>query len=282
MTLYEEIYYNMPNLSKFYRFEGYTSYPRFSIENNLNIENMLNYIYFSGTQKHHMYYVAKRLRQLISNEILKDTDLKFNKKTLLDSGSFNEIVKYIESFSSDYKMLSIEFSVSPLINQLIDKNYISNRRKQENDRRIERVDYNTYKGGYGLCEEWLRIFRLLTFFQSYRRITNDNLLDFLYMQRRNLIESKAIFNSVSFLLDPKNLVVKPNDSIYSDFSKYELMDTLQKIAEDGLYFPESILAIDQDEQIRRIIQEYNLEREFFLTLSNSIYQRNLSKKLTNR
>lgn len=280
MTLYEEIYYNMPELSKFYRFEGYNSYPRFDIDNNLNLENMMNYLYFSTTQKHHLYYTAKRLRQLISTEILKDTDLKFNKRMLLDTGSFNEISKRIENFTNDYKMLSIEFGVLPIMNELMTKNFISNREKRESDRRIERVDYNTYKGGYGLCEEWLRVFRILTIFQSYRRITNDNLLDFLYMQRRNLLESKSTINSVSFLLDPRNLVIKPNNDIYSDFSKYKLMDALQRIVVDGLYFPGSILATNKDEQIKRIIQKYNIAREQFLSLSNSIYQRNLSKKLT--
>lgn len=109
MTLYEEIYHNMPELTTFYRFEGYTSYPRFSQQEDISIASTLNYIYFSENQKHHMYYVAKRLRQLITKEILKDTDLKFDKKTLLDAGSFNEIAKYIANHSFDDKMLSIEF-----------------------------------------------------------------------------------------------------------------------------------------------------------------------------
>lgn len=279
MTLYEEIYHNTPELSKFYRFEGYTSHNRFMQLDDMNITSFLNYIYFSGNQKHHMYYVAKRLRQLISREVLKDTDLKFDKKTLLDQGSFNEIANCISNYSFDGKIVSLELSVSPLMNQLLDKNSISNRMKVRNDRRIERVDYNTYRGGYGFCEEWLRVFDLLTFFKSYRRITNDNMLDFLYMQRRNLIESAAILNAVSFLLDPKSLVIKPNEKIFSDFSKYELMDALEKIIEDELYFPSSILAPNPSEEIKRIIQAYNLERSNFLKLSDTIYQKNLTKTL---
>lgn len=280
MTLYEEVYYNMPELSKFYRFEGFKSYPRFSNQKDIYMQNSLRYVYFSRTQKHHMYYVIKRLKQLINEEVLKDTDLKLDKQTIVDSTLFNEITKYIENFSFDDRMLSIEFSVSPLMTQLLDKNTISNRCKKTNDRRIERVDYNhRHGGGLGFCDEWLKVFELLTFFYSYRRITNENILDFLYMQRRNLLQAQSILNSVSFLLDPRTIVIKINDKIYSDFCKYELMDSLQKITEDELYFPESILAHDQNESIKSIVGEYILQREYLLELSETIYQKNLSKTL---
>lgn len=278
MTLYEEMYYNMPNLSKFYRFEGFKSFSHYFFQEDEYLNSILNYIYFSGTEGHHMYYVKRRLRQLIYEEILSGTNLNMNKKTLLDTGSFNEIIKCVENYSPTNKLLSIESSISSLMIQLLYNNSVSNRRKMENDRRIERVDYNIYGGGYGFCEEWLRVFDLLTFFTSYRRITTENILDFLHIYRRNLIESKSFQSPVSFLLDPKNLVVRVNTKVYCDFSKYELMDALQKIVESQLYFPGSIFSFEPNEQIRKIVQEYILEREQFLDLQDSIYQRSLLKK----
>lgn len=279
MALYEEMYYNMANLSKFYRFEGFSTHSYFSFQESECLTNVLNYVYFSRTEKHHYYYVTRRLRQFIFQEILDDNKNCHLKKRLLDSGSFSEILKCIENYSFDDKLLSIEFSLSPIMKQLLFKNTVSNRFKTTNDRRVEKVDYNTYGGGYGFCEEWLKVFNLLTYFYSYRRITKDNILDFLYAMRRNVIEGKTIINPVGFLLEPRNRVIKVNNKIYSDFSKYELMDALQNIVEGGLYFENSIFAVDSNEKIRRIIRDYNFERECLLELADSIYQRNLTKTL---
>ena len=82
MTLYEEIYYNTPNLTKFYRYEGFGSRPYFQFQGNVQLTNILNYIYFSKTEKHHQYYVQKRLKQLISQQVLEGTDIELNKKAL--------------------------------------------------------------------------------------------------------------------------------------------------------------------------------------------------------
>lgn len=275
MTLYEELYHSMPKLPKFYRFEGFNSFPYFNFQGDEYITNILHYIYFSKNEKHHAYYVSRRLKQLIANEILRDTDLKFDRKSILDMGAYTEMEKCIENYSLEDKLLSIELSLSPLISELIQKDVVSNRRKTENDRRIEKVDYNTYGGGYGFCEEWLKVFNLLTVFYSYHRITKEDMLDFLYMFRRNLIRPKTFDNPVIFLSDPKNRVIKVNNKIFNDFSKYELMDALQRIVESQCYFPDSIFSENPEEQIRRIIQEYNGEREHILELSDSVYHRSL-------
>lgn len=278
MTLYEELYHSTPKLPKFYRFEGFNSFPFFNFQGDEYLTSILRYIYFSKSEKHHAYYVAKRLKQLISSEVLEGTGLKFDRKTLIDIGSYREIESCIESYSFENKSLSIEFSLSPLMSEMLQKNTVSNRTKGENDRRIEKVDYNTYGGGYGFCEEWLRVFNILTIFYSYHRITREDMLDYLYMFRRNLIKPKTFANPVIFLSDPKNRVIKINDKIYSDFSKYELMDALQKIVDTECYFKESIFAENPDEQIKRIVQEYIAEREQILDMSDSIYQRSLRKQ----
>lgn len=281
MTLYEEIYHNMPKMPKFYRFEGFRSFPYHSEYGQLI--NMFNYIYFSATEEHHMYYVERRIRQLIREEILKDTDIKINTKTLLDPGAFNQIIRCIEDYPHEDKLFSIESSVSPIMIELLYKNSVRNQRKTvEDDRRIERVDSRKYGGGYGFCQEWLTVFNLLTVFNSHRRITTENIIDCLDGYRRNLIAVKRIIKPTSFLLDPKNLVINLNPKIYDDFSKYELMDALQKISEYQLYFPDSILATDTNEQIRRIIHEYVCQREHILELSDSIYNKHLTKTLTNK
>lgn len=280
MTLYEEVYYNTPNLIKFYRYEGYASHPYFQFQEGKYLTTILNYIYFSKNEKHHMYYVEKRLKQLISEEVLKETEIEFNKENVMDSEAFSEIERCVENHSFENKSLSIEFSTSPIMTKLLSKNTINNRAKISEDRRIERVDRTLHGGGYGFCEDWLRIFEILTYFYSYHRITTEDMLNFLYMYRRNLLERKYIFNPTSFLLDPKSRVIKINDKIYSDFTKYELMDALQRVAEGRLYFPESIFKDNPDDKIKQLIQEYTIERENLLQLSESVYNkrvRTLSK-----
>lgn len=273
MTLYEEVYYNTPNLIKFYRYEGFASHTYFQFQEGCYLTNILNYIYFSKNENHHMYYVEKRLRQLISEEVLKETGLELNKESIMDSGSFTEIERCVENHSFGNKSLSIEFSTSPIMGKLLNKNTINNRIKSAEDCRIERVDVNLHGGGYGFCEDWLRVFEILTYFYTYHRITTEDMLNFLYMYRRNILERKHIFNPTSFLLDPKSRVVKINDKIYSDFTKYELMDALQRIVEEKLYFPESIFKTNPNDKIKMLIQEYIRERENLIQLSESVYNK---------
>lgn len=45
MTLYEELYYQLSNLPKYYRYEGLNSYQHFSFNTGELLENKENYIY---------------------------------------------------------------------------------------------------------------------------------------------------------------------------------------------------------------------------------------------
>lgn len=275
MTIYEEVYKNIPDLAKFYRFEGYISYP--SILGNIYLPDNSSYIYFSGNIKHHEYYVEKRLKQLI-REILKDTDYSLTKKAIQDISMFNGIVKKVENYQVTEDLLSIELGILPIINQMIEKNFIINQRKKAQDQRIERVDTRRKGGGYGFCGEWQRVLQLLTFFYSYQRITTENIIDFLHKIRRNYGTIKKI-NLVDFLTDSQNRVVKLNQDICSDFVKYELMDTLQRIVEMQYYFPNSIFAKDSNEQIKRIIEQYILAREQILGKVETTYKKRLKTPL---
>ena len=152
MTLYEELYFNTPDLSKFYRFEGIHSFPHFCFQKDEYLTDMSRYIYFSKSAIHHTYYVTRKLKRLISLEILKDTDYFFNKKTLLDNTIFKEIEKKIENYLIEDDLLSIEFSFLSIMNEMLEKNSISNRRKEADNRKIEKVDHNIYGGGYGFCD----------------------------------------------------------------------------------------------------------------------------------
>lgn len=105
------------------------------------------------------------------------------------------------------------------------------------------------------------------------------MLDFLYALRRNLLNPDLEINLISFLLDPRNQNIRINNKLYSDFTKYDLMNALQNIVEKGLFFPESYFAENPNESVKKIIQAYTRERECILELTENIYERNLKREL---
>lgn len=278
MTLYEEVLMNFSELEKFYRFEGYNSSINYSFNQEDYLQNSMRYLYFSATLKHHMYFVSKKLKQIINKEILSELGYKqLNKITLLDSEIFNAILTKLEKLSA-MEINSIEYNTLPIMNLIIANNNIRSKEKDKNDRRIERVDSAICGGGYGIGDEYLKVFNLLTFFHSYQRITPEFISDYLYTYRRKVIEVNANIRPAEFLSNPQNRVIKLNTTLYNDFTKYELMEALEQIIEMERYFPESIFAHNPSSQVKNIIQDYNMKRERVLKLADTIYKRNIDNE----
>lgn len=70
-----------------------------------------------------------------------------------------------------------------------------------------------------------------------------------------------------------------NETLKNDFSKYELMNALESILEKELFFSESYLGTKGSEGIKKIVQDFSLERETILALLEENYKRRLIKKL---
>lgn len=200
-----------------------------------------------------------------------------NKKAFLDSGNFNEMVRRIENWQITEKIQSIEFSLSPIIEEILENNSHLNIKKEKSDKRIESCDKRQYRGGYGFCDEWLTVYNLLTYFYGCQRITKENILEFMELYRFCLIKQERTLSATNFLLDESCRTIKINERIYDDFSKYELMNALEIIVEKELYFPESMFSNNPEQSIKKIIQAYTLERERLLELSESIYRRKLNR-----
>lgn len=277
MTLYEEIYKNFQDKSKFYRFEGYNSSVNYSFTNDEYLINDMRYLYFSSTIKHHNYFVSKKLKQIISKEILHHIGYKqLNKVTLLNPEVYNIILANLDKLSTA-DIISIEYNVLPIINSIVANNSIRTKDKDSFDRRIERVDAAICGGGYGFSDEYLKLFDLLTFFYSYQKITPENIARYLYNYRRRIIENNSKIISTEFLTDESKRIIKINPTLFKDFTKYELMDALEKIIEAKKYFPESIFSQNPSQQVKSIIQDYNMKRERVLKLADTIYKRNIEE-----
>lgn len=276
MTLYEELYYQLLDYPKFYRFEGAKSFNHFSFEKGEILPNVDIYVYFSASSKHHFYYAAKRLKQLIDKEILYETKYAITKRTIVNSEKFQGIVNKIENTFLEEKLFSVECIVSPLMRQLITNNCIKNSLKEHGDYRIERVDNRQSGGGYGFYGEWLEVFKTLTYIHTYYKITKEDLIKFVYAFRQKIINPNFKISIVSFLADPHKRIITLNDNLQNDFSKYELMNALQGILEKELYFPSSYLGMNEEDGIKKIMQDYTLEREYLLTLLEENYERKLN------
>lgn len=276
MTIFEELYYELSDFPKFYRYEGTNSIKHYDLNTEVSfLTNLEHYIYFSASQKHHYYYVEKRIKQLIEKNILCQTKLALQNRIIINSENFREIVTRIENYSVEVKPISIEFTTSPILKKLLAKNFIITNRKKENIPYIERVDINRLGGGYGLSKDWLEVFTILTYIYVSQRITKTDLIDYVYNLRQRVINPNLSINVTGFLLDPKKQSIKVNNQLYSDFTKYDLMNALQNIVEKELFFSNSYMGQHKEDCIKKIIQEYTLERESILGLADAIYERKL-------
>lgn len=256
-----KFYLQCSELPKFYRFEGTNSYNHFDFSSRNFLGGTENYAYFSKSFKHHQFYVAKRLRQLINNELLKGTRLTLKKSTITHSEQFNGILQAVKSVPLDERQMSIEFTVSPLFMKLIKNNSVRHTEKKEGEHYIERVDLKQSGGGYGFCEEWLELFDFFTYFYAHQRITRADLINFLYAYRNNIIYHSFRNSAVPFLAYPERKIIEVNPHVVSSFDKYELMDILERILTKKLYFPNSYLAEYQESGIKQIVAEYLAEKE---------------------
>jgi hypothetical protein len=257
----KKFYLQCSEFPKFYRFEGTNSYNHFDFSNRKFLRGANSYAYFSKSFKHHRFYTAKRLRQLINQGLLNGTKLSLKKTVITRPEQFSEILRIIKTTPLDEPQVSIEFTVSPLFTKLMKNNAVRHTEKKEGEAYIEKVDLKQSGGGYGFCDEWLELFDFFTYFYAHQRITRTDLVNFLYAYRSNVVHHFFQNSPVPFLAYPERRIVEVSQHIASSFDKYELMDILERILLKKLYFPNSFLAEQQESGIKQVVAEYLMEKE---------------------
>ncbi|MCI9280189.1 MAG: hypothetical protein HFJ02_05280 [Bacilli bacterium] len=157
MALYEEVYLKLEDFPKFYRYEGMNTFQNYDFNRNNVLPSYDSYIYFSGSSKHHFYYVQKKLREIIEKDILCESKYQL-KKMVFDLEKFKMLVQKIENYPLDDKQKVIEFTVSPMIKKLFYKNTILNIVKKEHKAYIEKVDTGISGGGGWIMQRLVRSF----------------------------------------------------------------------------------------------------------------------------
>ncbi len=234
------------SLHTFYRVQGGLSYEKFTIEGKEIVYNSKErYTYFSENSKHHHYYKAKRIDQLLlrNDDPMQKRDYLATKSLYIYRDKLPRIKESLENLSSNQiniKCFSFHFLEDTY--KLIKENSVYYTKKII-DNTPRRVDIKVNGGGYGLNEEWLRLFSLSTFITEIIPITKADIEDYLSQLSYLLSSEIEIGNE-----DRRKTFISKNLS--SPFTKYELMDTLENIVEKGLIAPNSTLEKNPKQTIK--------------------------------
>lgn len=244
---------SLEKASMLYRFQGGNSYPSFNIQgDSCKIAHSNHYTYFSKSIEHHKYFVSKRLRQIINKMVFEEKGLVISNRHLADIDFYKKVIKDIASSEKVSDLQSLRFLIDSNFIELIEQNYEYNSDKTKGSKIIERVDRRISGGGYGIGNEWISLFNSLTILYLKKDITRDNLIAMLKVIRSGY---KSKTESVEFLTEPINQIII-NNAIYSDFTKFRIMESLEEILDKGLYKKDSDLGKKPTQMIKKITSDY--------------------------
>lgn len=236
-----------------YRFQGGYSYPSFNIKgDDYGISDVEHYTYFSKNIDHHKYFVSKRLKQLIAKTIFDEKGMILSTRNLSDPDFYRKVKTDIANTYKIDNLESIRFLLDNNFLELIEQNYEYNSDKSKGSRIIERVDRRVYGGGYGIGDEWLKLFNLLTILYERKEITRSNLISMLSAMRCGF---KSKLETVDFLSLPANQTIV-NTAIYSDFTRFKIAEILEEILDKGLYKKDSDLGKKPSYVIKKVTNDY--------------------------
>ena len=273
MTTYKKTIDTLINeevATEFYRFQGSNSFEYFNIKSN-KFDNSNHYIYFSGTKNHHYYFTIRRIRQLLNKVVLNNSPYSISNRELENEETFKKITNIILNQENLKSLKSISLIIDNTYYQLLKENSVYNMEKKESPYLIERVDRKMYEGGYGVSNAWLDLLNDLTFFSSYIRITSIDILNILKNMRR--AKKLASPYLISNILDSKERIYRISDNLYNDFHKYNIMNDLEVIYEQKLYFEGSSFENSPSKNIRDILISYQNNREKVLRLVENSYHK---------
>jgi len=273
MAIYEDTAKSLidcEQASEFYRFQGKKSVKYFDVEAPTVISRDA-YIYLSRTLSHHEYFTVKRLRQVINQGVLSGLEYQLTRANLANMSSYRRIRNLIINSDQVDDLHSIRIVCDKSIEGLIQGNCICPASKNS-CHAIELADKTMYGGGYGLKSEWITLLSYMTYFNAYQRITKDSLLQLLAnMRRTGKIYQR---NNIDFLLtNPANYNYEINPYLLSDFNKYNIMNCLGQIIDNGSCLPDSELAVRSSKTIKGVVKSYERGKEKVLRFMDEYYKK---------
>ena len=262
MSLYSDVSCELlhdKDAQELYRFQGGNSYHLLSIRNQNHSYNKNGYVYLSGSVEHHKYFMVKRLRQLINEEILKNEPFSLTSTNLSNTSSYNAIKTLILNSDKIADLYSTRLICQKELFHLIKENSF-NQREKISTNSIERVDRKVYGGGYGLALEWRYLLGCLSYFTATTRINRNDLLDVVIkMKTTGKMTYKDHMRDI--VTDVDRYQFKMNPNILSDFNKYEIVNILETLLEKGLVREGSELSENPRKVMREVVDDYERGRE---------------------
>ena len=246
--------------SELYRFQGAKSFECFDIRTSrFNKNQNPNYVFFSSSLDHHKYFTAKRLRQLINRQVLKDSPYQLSQKSLGSTESYSRIRNIVLNSEKIQDLHSIRLVCDQSFKELIISNWYQQSRRYSN-KPIERVDARVYGGGYGIAQEWQELLSYLTYFAAYRRINREDVADYLSNMRRSCKILRK--ENLDFLLEEDesyNYTLNPH--LESDFTRFYIRNALELIVGKHLYLEGSPLAENPERVIKQVVSDYEYGKD---------------------
>lgn len=266
----EQSFYTQNKATHFYRFqENLLSYPCLKLDQKDDVWISKNgYVYFSVYKQHHLYFLRKRMRQMMHQRCMQNIGIPFTHHNILEDKTYDEILNFIrqEEFHAELYCLSIP----SFFCQLLKENMITNLSEKKGNRLPERVDRNIFGGGIGLTDEWLSLLENLYLFSSKKTLKTKDFVSYLKKLRFSICQKKEF----SYPFVEENRLWKMNSSFNSSFTKYELMNLFEQIVLKEKCLKNSSLALDPKETISSYIQNYENTKQILLQSCEKQRQKN--------
>ena len=261
MALYKDICLDLlqdGTCKEVYRFQGARTHSILDFNGKQND----GYIYYSNSLDHHKYFTLKRLKQTLNDALKKETGESLSSMSIQNLEVYRALYDLIKHTNYFNQMHSFKIACSRDFDTLAKENYILHEAKDHPGRYIERVDRRVFGGGYGLADEWKKLFVYLTYFSADKRISRDDLIKLIQNMKISGKINKR--ENISFMFD-NNYSYQINSNIFSDFNKYQIINLLESILEKDLVSSTSSLYKEPSKTIKEVVTNYEKGREKVLT-----------------
>lgn len=152
--------------------------------------NIEQYVYFSRTDKHHIYYIFNKILKIIVDELKKYENLKIYKTLGLpeDLKEYHfyrnvdwNVIKRVQDFFRDYvSPIGVELVSLTYLNQFSDfiNRCVVNNKKRKSNSKPEISDIKYFQGAYGINGNWLNLLKCLTESSATTNLYLDKFFEF--------------------------------------------------------------------------------------------------------
>ena len=133
MGMNKELLANISNqyIESWYRFQGGNSFEHLDIRSQKPFNASGGYVYFSKSNAHHKYFIAKRFKQIVNKLLQEHSELVLTRKNLLDNATYDRISNIVSSNALEIgDMHSIKIIYCKPFEDLVNQNYVLNMDKK--------------------------------------------------------------------------------------------------------------------------------------------------------